>query len=276
MSIRADRDSRARRWRVGALLGALLAAAPAVCGAQEQLVADGTFHTMRKRQRIELCQSSWEIRDDGQFSVFTERGRGACHGFSEPVSWESETRVLSADPRQLRETFRKIRSLDGATLLKTSVRTFDPATGTVMASIVEPVDKGRTREAHWDGLPDVATPTSLLFVVQHGLAHGRRSGSIKLVTSEPALYTMRWVDRGVEKVTIPVGTFTCVKIELLVDLGLLSVFRPLLPKLFIWYTVDAPYYWIRYEGLEDGVHSPKVIIERTSPAVPPDRSTAAP
>ena len=161
----------------------------------------------------------------------------------------------------MRETFRKIYSRDQQ-LIKTTRRTFDPDTGTATASIQ--VGAAESRERHWDHVKDVATPTSLLFVVRDALRNGRKTGSIKLITSEPSMYTLRWVPRGTEQVTVPAGTFTCVKVELLVDVGLLRILRPLLPKLLVWYTADEPFHWIKYEGLEDGIRSPKIVIERTS------------
>jgi len=255
-----------RRLISGALAAAIVFIAS---GARAEVVATGTFRVLRKRERTQICRAEWEVNDDGTQTIFTERGQGACHGFTEPVSWESQTRVLSTDSRQLRETTRWIYSPDGLTPLKIIRRTFDPDTGTVNAAVVEPFDQGRMVERSWHGIEEVATPTSLLFVVRDSLARRERSGSVHVVTSEPSLYTMRWVVRGIEQLTVPAGTFTSVKVELLIDLGLLSVLRPLLPKLYVWYVAAPPFQWIKYEGLEDGIGSPKVVIERTSPLEEP-------
>lgn len=256
-----------RRLLFFALAVALLAGRSAPATAQDDLIAQGSFQVLRKKERTELCRSSWEIRDDGRHSRLLEAGQGSCHGFDEPVRWESETRMRSDNPRLLHSSVRRFYGPDGA-LLKSSSRAFDPALRLAVASVSEATSIGQARHRSWAGLEDVATPSSLLFIIPAGLANGRTKGSIKLLTSEPALYTIRWVSRGPERVTVPAGSFDCVKIELLPELGLLSPLRPLLPKLYVWYTAAAPFDWIKYEGLEDGAHSAKVVIERTSPVSP--------
>ena len=245
--------------------------APMPCLALPDQIADqGTFRVIHKKDHRVLCHSTWKVEQDGPESVFLESGEGTCHGYSTPVTWESETRSLAANPRLLHYTVRRIAAPDRGAVVKTTWRTLNSATGVLTARIEEVQDQPLPpRERTWPNMKEVATPSSLLFVIRQSLVDGKTSGSIPMVTSEPNLYNIRWVKRGTERVTVPAGTYECVKLELLVDLKLLGWLRPLLPKLYLWYTARPPHHWIRYEGLEDGIKSAKVLIERTSPPPQP-------
>jgi hypothetical protein len=254
-----------RRRIVGGLIAAVGLCAPAsVAAAGEVDAADaGRFQVVSPRDGAVLCRSSWEVRRDGADSLFVEHGDGACHGFATPIRWELRTRFLTEDPGRLRESLRTIWTPDRAAPVTTTRRRYDDRTQVLTADVVAVGPPPVTRRRRWTGVAHVATPTSLLFVIRRSLARGERSGSMKLVTSEPSLYTIRWVCRGDEDVTVPAGTFRCVKVEVLIDLRWLSWLRPLLPKMFLWYVAAPPHEWVRYEGVEDGRCSSRVAIERT-------------
>jgi hypothetical protein len=229
-------------------------------------VTSGSFQMLRKKDGRRLCWSDWEVRRNGPLRSFYERGEGTCQGYSYPVAWESETHVSADNPEELRESVRRIYTADRGRTLRTTWRHFDPLAHTVTARVVDPKDGGRARSRRWDGFSAITTPTSLLLVVREQLRQGRLPSRVRLVTGEPSLYTIRCIPRGRERVTVPAGTFECRKVELQVELGkVLSVLRPVLPKLYVWFTEAPPHHWIRYEGLEDGLRSPRIVIERTSP-----------
>lgn len=90
------------------------------------------------------------------------------------------------------------------------------------------------------------------------------SGNIefKILTDKPASYSIRIRYDGMEDVTTPAGTFSCYRLRMVPDLGILSWVGELFaPTIFLWFTVETPHYWIRYTGPESGPGTPEVNIE---------------
>ncbi|MDA2923981.1 DUF3108 domain-containing protein [Acidobacteria bacterium AH-259-L09] len=75
----------------------------------------------------------------------------------------------------------------------------------------------------------------------------------------PAIYQVTFKVEGRERVKTPAGDFNCYKVEMDVDLGFLNLFKVFVPDTHFWFTVDPPHFWVRYEGLERGRGSPKVV-----------------
>jgi hypothetical protein len=86
----------------------------------------------------------------------------------------------------------------------------------------------------------------------------------KILSNEPELYNVEFQQRGIEKVKTPDGEIECYKVELVPKLGLLGVFKVFFPKTYFWFTVEPPHRWIRYEGLENGLGTPEVIMDVTN------------
>src|SRR5262249_17069882 len=82
-----------------------------------------------------------------------------------------------------------------------------------------------------------------------------------LLSNEPKLYNVTFENRGKEHVKTPAGEFDAYKIEIVPHLGVLNVVRPFVPKTFMWFTVAAPHFWVRFEGPEAGVGTPEVVME---------------
>lgn len=82
-----------------------------------------------------------------------------------------------------------------------------------------------------------------------------------LITHEPSLYNMTMKDRGKEPITIKGESIECYKIEMIPDLGALSLIGAFVPKTYFWYTVSAPHKFMRYEGLESGLGTPVIVME---------------
>ena len=93
---------------------------------------------------------------------------------------------------------------------------------------------------------------------------------INLLTHEPALYPADIEYRGKEKIKVMGREIECYKLEMLFDVGLLNIFRVFIPKFYFWYAVDPPHYFMRYEGLEDGLNTPYVVIDVTKLEAIPD------
>ncbi len=84
-----------------------------------------------------------------------------------------------------------------------------------------------------------------------------------LLSNEPELYNIEFVQRGIEKVMTKEGEVECYKVELIPKLGIVGVLRVFFPKTYFWFTVESPHRWVRYEGLENGLGTPEVFMEVT-------------
>ena len=92
-------------------------------------------------------------------------------------------------------------------------------------------------------------------------AVGRRI-EFRLLNESPTTYSVRAEYRGVEMVETPAGNFSCHKLRLVPDLGILTfVGRWVSPDLYMWFTVAPPHFWVKYRGLEGDLRTPSVVSE---------------
>ena len=75
------------------------------------------------------------------------------------------------------------------------------------------------------------------------------------------MYDVTLEVQGRERIRTPAGPLECYKVELRPGVGVLKLFGFLVPKAYFWFTVDAPHYWVRYEGPENGRGTPQVVME---------------
>jgi len=76
------------------------------------------------------------------------------------------------------------------------------------------------------------------------------------------IFKVRVKNLGVEKVTVPAGTYECYKLKIIPDLGLLD--KPLgraMPGIFVWQDKKYPHLPVKYEGPMDGPTRPAVVAE---------------
>ena len=89
----------------------------------------------------------------------------------------------------------------------------------------------------------------------------KHSFQLHLFGNDDRLYDVNIDFRGREKVHTPIGDFDCYKVEMVPHLGFLDVVRKFLPKTHLWFTVAPPHFWVKYEGLENGISSPLIVME---------------
>lgn len=85
----------------------------------------------------------------------------------------------------------------------------------------------------------------------------------KLLTNEPELYNVEYKERGIEKIKTPDGEIDCYKVEIVPKLGVRNIFKVFFPKTYFWLAVEPPHKWIKYEGYENGIETPEVIMTVT-------------
>jgi hypothetical protein len=201
-------------------------------------------------------------REQGQRAVrFTETGRGQYTPFREDVRWSLEaiwTAENSFSPVRVEKTFT---DANGRTLM-TEKKTVDRATSRATFERTRMSERPETK----------VVPVTPATLVGEGIAgvlrflpfDHWRPFKTQILTNEPAVYDLKVEMRGKERITTPAGVFDCYKVELVPQLGLLNVVRPFAPKVYFWFTVAAPHFWVRYEGPETSPSSPHIVMELKS------------
>jgi hypothetical protein len=192
---------------------------------------------------------------------FVEKGSGRYSPFNREVNWNVETLWTAEEWFRPLRSERTVTDMAGKPLIKER-KSFS-------------FDKGIVEIERQD-LSTGSTSRQSLKITQDtvtvdGIAGALRSlpfdrlGSFKLhvLTNEPKLYEVSFEGRGVEKIRTPAGEFNCYKVEMRPEVGVLRLFSFMIPKAYFWFTVDAPHYWVRYDGPENGRGTPEIRLELT-------------
>ena len=87
----------------------------------------------------------------------------------------------------------------------------------------------------------------------------RRSDmTFHLMTNEPSRYKMTLKYLGTETIS----NIPCHKLQLIPDLGAFNVIGAFVPKTYFWLEAAPPHDFVRYEGLESGLGTPYIVMEK--------------
>lgn len=199
-----------------------------------------------------------ELQLHGKRTVrFQETGSGRLSAFSGEVRWSVVSTWLADGGFRPLETERTVTTSEGKVLL-VERKHFDPTKGTVR---LERTSTGQASEIRLVDVPeDTLAIEGLAGVLRFAVIPQSREFSAHILTNEPKVYKVSFEWRAEEKVRTPAGDFDCYRVEMVPHLGLLNVVRPFLQKTNFWFTVAAPYNWIRYEGPESGPGTPAVVM----------------
>ena len=189
---------------------------------------------------------------------FTEVGHGRYSPYPLPISW-SIVAIWTAngDFRPLR--FEKTITDSNGHTIATERKTFDQAAGTVL---FERTRAGHSPETKQLSIPrDTLTIEGIAGILQFLPFENWRPFSTHLLTNDAQLYKINLELRGKEPVRTSAGEVEAYKIELVPQLGALTVFRPFLRKTYLWFSTAAPHTWLRFEGPENGQGTPQVVME---------------
>jgi hypothetical protein len=189
---------------------------------------------------------------------FTETGRGRYTPFKQEVQW-SLNAVWSADgtyrPMHFEKTFRDSKGV----VIETDTKDFDPATHGLKIVHEKPNASPEVRRI---SVPDDTITVEGIGGVLRALPFDQKhSFQLHLFGNDDRLWAVNIEFRGREKVHTPLGDFDCYKVEMVPHLGFLDVVRKFLPKTHLWFTVAPPHFWVKYEGLENGMNTPTIVME---------------
>ena len=199
----------------------------------------------------------------GQRTVqFSEKGSGRYSGFAQEVRWDIETTWVSGDAFRPLRTKRTVTDMTGKPLLR-ETKSFNFEQGTVDIER-DDLSTGQKSRRSLKIPADTLSVDGIAAALRSLPFERSRPVELHLLSNEPKLYEVRLEVRGRERVRTPAGPLDCYKVEIVPSLGVLKLFGFMVPNAYFWFTVDAPHYWVRYEGPENGRGTPQVVMELAS------------
>ena len=200
------------------------------------------------------------ITENGKKKLrLTLTGSGLISPFTEKRTWKSVSLWNADESFYPLSSETVIKDMSGKTVM-IDKKTVDTSLGTVLFR-----RKDLTGDTSQTEIFDLTDNT----IIMEGMVLALRdlpfrkgsSAKAKFITNEPAEYNIEFKQMGIETVSTPGGDIRCYKVEFIPKLGLLSVFKAFFPKTYMWFTVDEPHRWVKYEGLENGRDSPEVVMK---------------
>jgi len=108
---------------------------------------------------------------------------------------------------------------------------------------------------------DIVNRLTLVVYTKEFLRNGKKEAVVTMLTSDPRIFKLKIKVIGTEKVQVCDKKQAAYKILLDPKLGIWSVAKLFLPKMYIWNDTGPYYDWLKYVGPESTVRSPVVRIE---------------
>lgn len=207
---------------------------------------------------------------DWKTDLFTENGvkkfrivfdaKGATSPFSQnrQLTWQSVAIWKAEDKFIPLSSESRIKDLSG-NLLMIDTKTFNYKRNTAVFAR-EDLQLGTYDRKLYEITPDTLIIEGITYALRVLPFGTDNSVSAKILSNEPELYNVEFVERGIEKINTADGEVECYKVEIVPKLGVRSIFKVFFPKTFFWFTVEPPHEWIRYEGYENGIDTPEIIM----------------
>lgn len=244
------------------LVTILLFVGPFFLGAEETLYK--TSYVCYEDGDKERWRASTEImpfegEGEGVYRLI-EEGQGYYSGFDGKISWVSEM-IFKSNEKTIKPLKMKKKVFDEkGREIAVILQDFDYSAKKVKCIFDDLINNSKT-EKEFRIRTDIINRLTLGLYVQKFLENGQKKKVVDLLSSEPALY--RFVIKVVKSESIEVNgqTKEAYKLYLNPDVGLLGVFKALIPKAFVWHSSSPRYEWFKYTGLERGIDSPTIRIE---------------
>ena len=228
-------------------------------------IEEGTIVTSYKEGGLR-----WKA--DWKTDIFVENGetkfklvfnaKGLTSPFSRDMTWRSVSIWKAEDEFVPLESETKIKDLNGNVVM-INKKKFNHKKNTAVFER-EDLERDSYTRKHYDITSDTLIIEGVVYALRTLPFGTNKSIKAKLLTNEPELYKVEFIQKGVHKIKTSDGEIECYKVELVPKLGLLGVFKVFFPKTYFWFTVEPPHRWVRYEGLENGLGTPEVIMEVTN------------
>ena len=224
----------------------------------------GAYRARDLQSGEELWQAEWTLSQESQEGrpvlYLREDGKDIARRWGR-TAWSHEMRLDLWGTHPVLNSTDESRDASGRAV-RVQEREFDYATGEGRLVTKEPL-KGTEDSRAVAVRPQAITPElvpAVLRLLPESRYHQMR---FDVITPDGRTIGMRARILGRERVTVPAGRYDCFKVELEPTgiVGFLAAFK--LAKIFMWQTVAAPHFWVKYEGPEGSTGSRQIVRELT-------------
>lgn len=193
----------------------------------------------------------------GRPMVYVEdKGQGIWGNDKKNETWVTRSYFYlngtTITPFQVDSTFKDI---DGNIVQKLN-KYYDSAKGKIICVV-----NGETKNFNFPS--DVLDKEDLAVGLANYPFEEKRDFIFHLFTHEPAMYTMTAKFLGQDPVMVSGKNVDCYKFRLIPDLGAANIFGAFVPATYFWVEVAPPHGFVRYEGLESGLGTPYIVMQKT-------------
>jgi len=228
----------------------------------------GVYRTILKKSKQVIWQAEWsahrEAAKEGPGVIrINETGYGKYNDAQEPMSWKMEFNFTAETPPRVLNATRAVISEDGRESRKNSKELDYENRKLIFREFTE---EKLVKDKTLDFPNSRVYPADALAILLRGYDFDKgRPLKFHVFSNKGKLYEIKIKAVKTEEVEVPFGVFQGYKLEFILSEGLLSkVIGYFLPKTYIWYSVEEPHIWLKYEGLESGLGSPYVTMELIS------------
>ena len=229
-----------------------------------------TSYVCRDLRGAPRWQAEYEIKRKGDNTYsMTEKGRGRYFGFKGKISWVVES-GFEGNKDTIRPLWMKKRIFDegGKTIaIQEQAFNFDD---NVVTCTHEDLIKNTSVEKKFKFKENIMNRLLQGLYVQKFIENGEVRKRIQFISPEPRLYNLEIRLLGTEEIEINSQKVKAYKLCMDPMLGVLSFIKVLLPKAYVWHSAEPKFEWLKYEGVENSIRSPEVVIT-TLDEVPPNQ-----
>jgi len=194
----------------------------------------------------------------GNFFKITEIGSGDYDKYKN-ITWESLVNVENVEGfLKIIDSARTIKDNDGNIVIARK-KEFDYIKNKIYYTATD--GDGKIIKKKTFPIKGVVTDNIALIYFLNGFIENIESGDeFYLITNEPRLYKVDIKLMEQEVLNLGNSEIETIRLRLVPDFGLFTgVTSALVPPTFVWYELDKPHRWVKYQGLESGIGSTHVI-----------------
>lgn len=218
----------------------------------------GAYSARDARTGEELWRTEWRVQVNGHSVVQVEEAGKGRRGSDQETVWSLSMTLDLTGPAPRLSSTREVTEVNGGRL-RNERRDFNYQQG-VGSIVTKDFVTGSTDSTTLPLTQRSITPELLPALLRSLPAAADRQMRFEVIVGHEVV-GMRAEIVSRERVEVPAGTFDCYKVRLRLT-GLKGFFaRFVLPDLFLWQTVAAPHFWVKYEGAEGGPGSRVIVRE---------------
>lgn len=227
---------------------------------EDRFATSYTCFDLKGNERWKAATEITHSSDKGE-DVYTliEKGEGYFSGFKGKISWTAKLEFISTkDTVRPLGMEKQIFDEDGKVIARQK-QEFDFTNKKTTCSYENLVTKRKTAKV-FKFKGDIVNRLILGLYVQKFLENGKREQTVSILSDEPCLYKVNIKVIGEEEIKCNGREKIAYKLSLDPDIGLLNIFKVILPKAYVWHSAAPHFEWLKYVGLENSICSPRVEI----------------